>query len=145
VQPAIVLAIALSRVDVAWSPAKIALLPLALVSGVFIWGAIWVVTSSLAFWTVETQEVANSFTYGGQTLSHYPIDVLGSWLRRLVVFVVPLAFTSYLPVAYVLDKPRAFGLPRGLAFACPLVAAALVLLARAVWRLAVRHYRSTGS
>jgi ABC-2 type transport system permease protein len=145
IQPAIVLVVALTRVDIAWTPAKAAFLPVAIVAGALIWGALWVLTSSLSFWTVETQEVANSFTYGGQTLSHYPIDVLGSWLRRLVTFVLPLAFTSYLPVAYLLNKPPAFGVPRALALASPLVAALFVLLARAVWRLAVREYRSTGS
>jgi ABC-2 type transport system permease protein len=145
VQPVIVLTVALTRADIDWTVDKAAMVPLAIVSGMVIWGAIWVITSSIAFWTVETQEIANSFTYGGLTMSHYPIDVLGSWLRRIVVFVVPLAFTAYLPAAYVLDKPRAFGLPRGLALASPLVAIVLVLVARSVWRLAIRHYRSTGS
>jgi ABC-2 type transport system permease protein len=145
VQPAIVLVVALANAHINWTPDKVALLPIAVISSVFIWGSIWVLTSSLSFWTIETQEVSNSFTYGGQTLSHYPIDVLGTWLRHFVVFVVPLAFTSYLPVAYLLDKPRSFDLPRGLALASPVVAAVLVLAACAVWRLAVRHYRSTGS
>jgi ABC-2 type transport system permease protein len=145
IQPLVVLAIALSRVDISWTALKVVLVPLAIVSGAVIFGSVWVLASSLSFWTVETQEIANSFTYGGVTLSQYPIDVFGVWLRRLVLFVVPLAFTSFLPVAYLLDKPVPFGLPPTLAFASPLVAVALALLARAVWRVAVRHYRSTGS
>ena len=145
VQPVVVLFIALSRVSIDWTPAKVALLPLTVLAGAVIFSAIWVLTASISFWTVDTQELANSFTYGGSTVSHYPIDVFGGWLRRLVVFVVPLAFVGYLPVAYILDKPAAFGLPRGVAFAAPLVALLLVGLARAQWANAVRHYRSTGS
>lgn len=144
-QPMIVLVAALARVDVSWTPAKVAMLPIAVVSAAVIFGSIWVLASSISFWTVETQEVANSFTYGGVTLAQYPIDVFGSWLRRLVIFVVPLAFTSFFPVAYLLGKPVPFGSSRFLAFASPVVAAGLVVAARAVWRLAVRHYRSTGS
>jgi len=144
-QPIVVLAVALTQIGVEWTPAHIALVPVTLASGVAIFGSIWVLTSSLAFWTVETQEIANSFTYGGNTLTSYPIDVFGSVLRRIVIFVVPLAFVSYLPAADLLDKPVPYGLPRGAGWAGPFVAAALVLLARAVWRLAVRHYQSTGS
>jgi ABC-2 type transport system permease protein len=145
IQPLIVIVIALQRVDVAWTPLDVIVIPLAVISGAVIFGAIFVITSSIAFWTVETQEIANSFTYGGVTLSEYPIDVFGIWLRRFVIFVVPLAFTSYMPVAYLLDKPVPFGLPSSLAFASPLVALALARVARAVWTQAVRHYRSTGS
>lgn len=145
VQPTVVLVVALAGVEAEWSIDKVLMVPVAMVSGAVIWGSIWVITSSIAFWTVETQEMANSFTYGGLTMSHYPIDLLGTWLRRIVVFVVPIAFTAYLPAAYILDKPATLELGRGLAWASPLVAVGLVFVARAVWQLAVRHYRSTGS
>jgi len=145
VQPAIVTVIALTQVHVAWTPVKVALVPVTILSSAVIFGCVWVVTSSLAFWTVETQEIANSFTYGGMTLSQYPVDLFATWLRRLVVFVVPLAFTSVLPASYLLDKPIPLGLPRWTALLSPAVAAVLVVVARSVWTLAVRHYRSTGS
>jgi ABC-2 type transport system permease protein len=145
VQPVIVMVIVFGRLDVSWTPIKVVLIPISIVSGPVIFGAIWVITSSLSFWTVETQEVSNSFTYGGVTLSQYPIDVFGTWLRRLVTFVLPLAFVSFFPAAYLLDKPVRFGMPSSVALLSPLVAIVLVLVARAVWRLAIRHYRSTGS
>jgi ABC-2 type transport system permease protein len=145
VQPLIVIVVVLGRVDVSWTPEKVLLIPVTILSGAVIFGAIWVITSSISFWTVETQEVANSFTYGGVTLSQYPIDVFGTWIRRIVTFVLPLAFVSYFPAAYLLDKPIPYGLPSSIALLTPLVALALVLVARAVWRLAIRHYRSTGS
>jgi ABC-2 type transport system permease protein len=145
VQPVIVLVVALGIVDVAWAPATVALLVLSAISGAAIYGAIWVVTSSLAFWTVETQELASSFTYGGNALTNFPIDVLGTWMRRIATFVVPLASVAYLPAVWLFGKPMPFGLPRLAAWSGPLVAAAMVLLARVVWGQAVRHYRSTGS
>jgi ABC-2 type transport system permease protein len=144
-QPVVVLVVALGIVDVAWTPATVALLLLSAVSGAVIYGAIWVITSSLAFWTTETQELANSFTYGGNALTDYPIDVLGTWVRRFATFVVPLASIAYLPAVWLFDKPMPFGLPRIVAWSGPLVAAAAGLLARAVWGQAIRHYRSTGS
>jgi ABC-2 type transport system permease protein len=145
VQPAVTLAIALPLVDVAWRPATVLLLITAVVAGAVIYGAIWVLTSAIAFWTVETQEIASSFTYGGNTLANYPIDVFGAWLRRIVMFVVPVAFVGYLPAAALLAKPMPFGLPPVLGWCNALVALVLTLIARAVWTFAVRHYRSTGS
>jgi ABC-2 type transport system permease protein len=145
VQPAIVLAAGLQLVPVRWTPASVLLVVIAIASGAVIFGAIWVLTSSIAFWTVETQELANSFTYGGRTLGNYPIDVFGAWLRRIVTFVVPIAFVGYLPAAWLLAKPLPFGLPPGLGWGSPVVALVLVVVTRAVWRFAIRRYRSTGS
>lgn len=143
-QPFLVMVIALGVVNVDWTPAAVAMVVLSVLSGIAIFGSIWVITSAFAFWTVETQEVANSFTYGGNTMTNYPIDVLGAWLRRFVTFVVPLASVAYLPGAWLFDKPTP-GVPRGAAWFGPVIAMAAVALARVVWVQAVRHYRSTGS
>jgi ABC-2 type transport system permease protein len=144
-QPVVVLVVALVGTGIEWTPARVALVPLAVASGTAIFGGLWVITSSVAFWTVDTQEFANAFTYGGNHLTQYPLDMLGAWLRRLATFVVPLAFVAYLPAAYLLGKEDTVGLPAGAAFLAPVVAALLVLAARAVWRTALRHYRSTGT
>jgi ABC-2 type transport system permease protein len=145
IQPAVALAVALVVAEVRWTPDRILLLPLALFSATCIFAAVWVLTSSIAFWTVETQEVGNAFTYGGNALTTYPIDVFGGWLRRIVVFVVPLAFVAYLPAAHLFDKPLPLGLPVRIVWLTPAVAGVFVALAAVVWRFAIRHYRSTGS
>lgn len=145
IQPAVVLAIALTVVDVRWSPAAVLLIPVSVVCGAAIYGAFWVLTAALAFWTVESQEMASALTYGGNLLTNYPVDILGSWLRRLVTFVVPLASIAYLPTAWLLGKPMPFGLPGAVAWTGPLVAGAAALVARAAWGQAIRHYQSTGS
>jgi ABC-2 type transport system permease protein len=144
-QPAVVLVIALVIAPIDWSVETVALLAVTLVSGTLIFGSVWVATSSIAFWTVESQEVANAFTYGGSLATSYPIDLLGTWMRRLFTFIVPLAFVAYFPAARMLGRDDPLGLPSVIAWATPLVALASVLVARAVWALAVRHHRSTGS
>jgi ABC-2 type transport system permease protein len=144
-QPLVVMIVSLTLVDVDWGPVPIALIVVTVLSSTAIFGAIWVITSSLAFWTVETQELANSFTYGGDFLTDYPIDVLAGWLRRLVIFVVPLASIGYLPAVGLFGKPMPYDLPRAAAWSGPFVAVAAVLVARGFWGLGIRHYRSTGS
>lgn len=144
-QPLVVLVVALVLAPIRWSPEAVALVPVTILSGVAIFGSVWVVTSSVSFWTVEGQELGNAFTYGGGLAAQYPIDVLSQWLRRLFTFVVPLAFVAYLPAARLLGRADPSGLPNVIAWATPAVALACLVAARAVWTLAVRHHRSTGS
>jgi ABC-2 type transport system permease protein len=86
----------------------------------------------------------NAFTYGGSFLTQYPVSIFGPWVRRLLAFVIPMAFVCYFPALYVLDKPDELGLPHWLSFASPAVAVLTVLVAGLLWRNAVRHYRSAG-
>jgi ABC-2 type transport system permease protein len=139
-----VLAFALATVDVDWTIGRVVAIPLAIAAGAVIYGAVWVALATIAFWIVDAIEFVNAFTYGGSFLSQYPIGVFARWLRGIVVFVVPLAFVAYFPALYVLGKDDALGLPDALRFASPIVAVLAALAAGAVWRNAVRHYRSAG-
>ena len=106
--------------------------------------------AAFQFWSRSTRPSwPNSFTYGGQTLTQYPLTVFGEEIvRRLITFVVPLAFINYYPALYVLGplrpaRPARLGAPRP-------------RLCRGrdrppCWspprsgRPALRHYQSTGS
>lgn len=140
-----VLIFALSRLHLAWTPARLGMLAGMIVTGTVIYAAVWVVGCSIAFFTVDAQEVSNAFTYGGSFLASYPINIFEGWLRRLLAFVIPMAFVSYFPGLYVLNHPDPLGSPQILRFCTPLVAFFAVLVASRVWRFGVRHYRSTGS
>lgn len=144
-QGAAVLVYALVAVDVDWTPGRVAMLPLMVMSGVVIFCGVWIAFASIAFWLVDSTEVANAFTHGGTFMSQYPVDVFGSWLRRFVIFVVPVAFVGYFPALYVLGKDDSLGLPKALQFASPLAAAVSAVGGWIVWQAAVRRYRSTGS
>jgi ABC-2 type transport system permease protein len=143
-QAALVFVVAASRLPVPWTLARVVVTVVTVGSAFVIFGSIWVITSSLAFWTIDTQEVANSFTYGGGFASQYPLDVMSGWLKRTLL-VVPLAFVAYLPAAWVLDKQDTYGFPTWVLLSSPLAALATALVARTVWRAAIREYRSTGS
>jgi ABC-2 type transport system permease protein len=144
-QPLVVLGIVIGRVGVDWTAGAVLMVPVTVLSGAAIFGAVFVVTSALSFWMTDAQEVSAAFTYGGDLMTSYPMDLYGPWLQRLVVFVVPLAFVAYLPAAWLLGKERPLGLPADVACLTPLVAAVAALAARTVWTVALRHYRSTGS
>ncbi len=144
-QASLVLVYALSGAAIHWTVGR-ALMMLAIVAcGALIFSAVWIAGSCIVFLTVDGDEATNAITYGGNFFAQYPLDVFGPWLRRLLGFVVPTAFVAYFPALYVLGKPMPFGLPGWVRFASPLVAAVALGVATAVWHIAVRHYRSTGS
>lgn len=144
-QAAGVLVVALARLDVDWTAGRALMVPAMIAAGFVIYSALWVVTSSLAFWTVETQEVANAFTYGGNYLTQYPLGIYARWLKHAAL-LLGLASVNYLPALYVLGRDDdLLGLPAAARFTSPIVAALTGAAAWAVWRVAIRHYRSTGS
>ncbi len=140
-----VLVYAVSGLHTDWNPGRAGMLALMIPTGAVVYGAVWVAGICLVFWTTEGGEFTNAFTYGGNFLTQYPINIYSSWMRRLFAYLIPMAFVSYFPALYILDKPDPLALPSLLRFASPLVALIGAVVAGGVWRVAVRHYRSTGS
>jgi ABC-2 type transport system permease protein len=143
-QGVLVLVYALAALDLHWTAGRVAMLVVTVPAAIVIFSSIWVVGGCLAFWTTDGGEFTNAFTYGGNFLAQYPVDILSAWLRRFLAYLVPLAFVSYFPALYLLDKPDPLGLPHILRFLSPLVAVLAAFVAGLVWRFAVRHYRSAG-
>jgi ABC-2 type transport system permease protein len=144
-QATIVLVVALVTAPIDWGLEAVVLLPVSIASGTVIFSAVWVAATSIVFWTIDGQETANSFTYGGSLVAQYPFTLFPGVLRRMLTFVIPLAFVAFLPAARMLGRARAIGIPSAVAWVGPLVAVAAALVARGVWGVAIRHYRSTGS
>jgi viologen exporter family transport system permease protein len=96
------------------------------------------------FWAVDGREAANAFSYGGQFLAQFPMNIYDRWLRRFLGYVVPIAFIAYFPALFILGKPDPLGLPDVLQFAGPAIAVIAALAAGRMWRFAVRHYQSAG-
>ncbi|MFG2624827.1 ABC transporter permease [Streptomyces sp. NPDC048473] len=144
-QGALVLGYALVTLDIGWTPLKVVMIPLMLLSGAAIFAAVFVAGAAFQFVAQDASEVQNSFTYGGTTLLQYPPSIFAQDLVRGVTFVVPLAFVNWLPALYVLGRDYPLDLPDWVAFLPPVVAGLCWLLAGLAWRSGLRAYRSTGS
>jgi ABC-2 type transport system permease protein len=144
-QGLLILGYAIAVLDLSWTPLKVLMIPLMLLSGGAIFSAVFVAGAAFQFIAQDASEVQNSFTYGGATLLQYPPTVFARDLVRGVTFVLPLAFVNWLPALYVLGRPYPLDLPTWVAFAPPLVAGGCCALAGVAWRAGLRSYRSTGS
>ncbi len=131
--------------SVSWTAAKVLVTLSMLVSGSVIFFAVFIGFACIQFWTIDANEVANAFTYGGNTVNQYPMTVYPKEIVTGLTFLMPLAFVNWYPALFVLGKPDPYGFPDWLRFTSPLAAAALLAVALLVWRTGVRHYTSTGS
>lgn len=125
-----------------WTPARIALAVCAVAGGVCLFVGLWVLQATLAFWTTESLEVMNAFTYGGCETGQFPMPIYRPWFRTFFTFVIPISCVSYLPVLTILGRDGGAGWQGWLS---PLVGAGFLLVCLRVWRVGVRHYRSSGS
>lgn len=141
----LVLGWSLATLDLPWTPARAVLAVTTPLVGAVILSAIWVAANSVSFWIVDGREMANSFTYGSNFSTSYPITLYGPWLRRALCYAVPAAFVAYFPALALLGRPDPLGLPAALQWSSPLVAVLAVTVAGLVWRSGVRHYQGTGS
>jgi ABC-2 type transport system permease protein len=145
IQGVLVLGYAASAGTIDWTLARVVLLVASIACGVCAFLGVVVLQATSAFWTVDSLEVWSAFTYGGVTMSQYPIAIYRSWFRDLFTYVIPLGCVNYLPGVAILGRADPLGAPAFVGWIAPLAGPVFLLLCLQVWRIGVRHYRSTGS
>jgi ABC-2 type transport system permease protein len=140
-----ILVVALALTSPHWTVAKVVMLVLAPLGGAALFGSIFVATSTVAFWWIESGEMGNVVTYGGRDFTSYPTGIYGGWFRRIFGFFLGLGFVAYYPALFILDLPDPIGMPAWTGWTSLLIAPFAIGAAALVWRIGVRHYRSSGS
>ena len=138
-QAALMLGWSVSAGAVRWTAAKAAVLTLMVLCGAALFFGLFLINAALCFFTLESLEVMNIFTDGPREYGKYPFGIYGKGVLWILTLLVPLALVQHWPLQYLLDRgPVWYGF-------LPLVSLLFLIPCAAVWRLGVRHYRSTGS
>jgi ABC-2 type transport system permease protein len=140
-----VLLFAISTLDVVWSAERIGQLVLTIGGGMCMFIGLIILQATSAFWTTESLEVWNAFTYGGVTMSQYPLEIYRPWFRRFFTFVIPLACINYFPGVAILGRPDPLGTSTTFQRLAPLAGVLFLAVCLQIWKVGVRHYQSTGS
>ena len=140
---ALILAQRLTTID--WTALKAVLFVAAIASTSLVFFSVFVIGAAICFWTIDSSEVQNIFTYGGTELASNPLHIYDRLLQSVFLYIVPLGVTSFYPALFILGKPDPLGLPGFVPFIAPLVAAAFFGLSLVIWEFGLRHYQSTGS
>ena len=131
---AIVLAVAVARLETAvgvWDALGFAV---ALLLGAVMLYCFWLVLAVGAFWFVRIEFIVELFE-GVYQAGRWPVTVYPDWLRLGFTFLVPLAFAITVPAEGLTGRLNAPTLAAAAAFAAFLVAAT-----RWLWRTALRRY-----
>lgn len=138
-QAIVIFVYAIPRSGIQWTPVKAAALLLMIAAGVLIFAGLFIVYASLCFFTLDGLEFMNIFTDGAREYGKYPVSIYGKRVLQFCTYLVPFALFQYYPFLFLLDRaPAAYGL-------LPIVSCLFLLPCLALWKLGVRHYKSTGS
>lgn len=130
--------------DIDWTAGRAGMLALALTFAPLLYAALFVSAAGVQFVLVNGAEFTNAFTYGGRYAGTQPASVWPRSLAAVFGFLVPVAFTAYLPALVILGLPGGGFLPAWLAWFLPLAAAWCWLVAMTLWHFGVRHYQGGG-
>ena len=131
----------LARLDVSLNFINILVLILALLGGLLTYTGVFIMTSGIAFFTVKGVDWIFIFTNASYQVTKCPIDYMPKVLWGVFTFLMPMMLISYYPASFICGwgEPAITGflaLPAGFAF----LGFSLI-----IWKIGVRHYKSTGS
>ena len=140
-----VLVFAIASLDIHWTAFKVFYLPVVFFSQVAFFGGFFMIGAAITFWTFESIEAINIFTYGGAEMMDYPMHIYQDWLRRFFTFIIPAIFLNYFPALFFLDKVDPLGYPEFAKFLAPFAGFGMLIVGQAFWNFGVKHYQSTGT
>ncbi len=142
IQAIIVLAVAMVGIAVSWDIIKLLTVFNMLIGGSLIFTGVYMLQAAMAFWTIESLEMANVLTHGMKEYASYPLSIFPKWIATIFTFIVPFGTVNYLPLQYILERIDGNGI---LYCFVPLLGGLFIFPCFLLFRLGVRHYKSTGS
>ncbi len=133
------------NIGIFWNPVKISLLIFAVIGGVAVFTGLIIMQATMCFWSTQSLEIMNSFTYGGVEATQWPLPIFKRWFAGFFIFVIPIACVSYFPLLAIMEKHDVLHSPVWFHWISPFAGFIFLLISLIVWRIGVKHYRSTGS
>ncbi|MBB6480535.1 ABC transporter permease [Spirochaeta isovalerica] len=132
--------------ELQWNPSllKIMILLWAVSGSMALFCGLMIIQAGISIWTIESLELMNTLTYGGQETGRYPVSIYSAPFRYFFTYIVPLAAVNYYPVLIIINKADPGGSAASTGWFSP--AAGFLFLAGALlfWRYALKFYRSAG-
>ena len=136
----ILLVTAWSKIGLEITFSRIVALIFVILCATVIYTAIKLAVTSIAFWVKFAQSYL-FMVYQLSTFVKYPVTIYPTWIRGILTFIIPFAFTGYFPAAYILGKGNFLS---GVVMTF-IVAVVSFLLAYRIWLWGMSRYESTGS
>lgn len=126
--------------NVSWSFTKVMTVIFMLIGGTAVFSGLFLIYAALCFFTLDGLEFMNVFTDGAREFGSYPIGIYGKKMLIFTTFIIPYSLVQYYPLLYILDRRSSLGY-----MFLPLAALIFLIPCYILWRIGVRHYKSSGS
>lgn len=117
----------------------------ALLGGAVIQASIFMLSSSMSFWTIKTDNLRNLIFFNSRRIAGYPISFYPGIIQKLLIFVVPFAFVNYFPAQFFLRKTDVNQFWNGFLYLTPAVGIVMFFLVYLIWKKGVKNYSSSGN
>ena len=122
-----------------WTFFKLVFVVIAVLAGGLIFISLNLITATSAFWIIESTPVTLAI-FELHEFSRYPLSMYGNVVAGLLTWVIPYGLAAFYPAMFLLGCEVGW-----LAFASPIMAIMLFVVAYQVWQIGLRHYQGTGS
>ncbi len=136
--------ISAGNAGIIWSPGTIIYYVAALIGGVMIQGAIFLLLASLNIYLLETNSLKELFYWNMRKFAGYPVSIFHKAIQFCMIYIVPFAFVNYFPAQYLLRKED-MAYPSIYMYLTPVVGVVMYLAAYGFWRYSIRFYNSSGN
>jgi ABC-2 type transport system permease protein len=132
--------VSLGKINISLSAINIASFIFVVICGSIIYTSVKLFFASFAFWLKFSQSIL-FMNYMLADFTKYPITIYSKWIRVILTFIIPFAFTAFFPAGYFVGKVGASTAIGGTALAAIISFA----VAYTTWILGIRAYESAGS
>ncbi len=126
--------------DIDWDFYKVITLLFMLIGGFAVFCGLFLIYAALCFFTTQGLEFMNIFTDGAREFGKYPVNVYGKGVLLFCTYVIPFALFQYYPLLYLLEKTT-----NKVNMVLPLASILFLFPCFILWKIGLRHYKSTGS
>jgi ABC-2 type transport system permease protein len=130
----LVLGVATVELGTDLGPLQILTFAATLAAGGVIVYSFWIILATLTFWFVKIENILVIFQ-SMYDAGRWPVDLYPRWLRTTLTFLVPIAFAVTVPSEALVGR-----LTIDTLVGAVVLAAAMLVLSRLVWRRGVKRY-----
>lgn len=134
-----------SKVGIEWNFTTIVYYICAVIGGVLIQGAIFLLLATLNFYFISTNSLKQLLYWNARKFAGYPISIFHKGIQIFMICIMPFAFVNYFPAQYLLRKPDMAQYPMVFLYLTPVVGGLMYLSCYAFWRYSLRYYKSSGN
>lgn len=123
-----------------WNSLKIFILISMLISGLFVFMGLSIVSAAICFFSIKDIELVNLLIYGGKEFGRFPLVIYGHFVLNFFTYIVPIALFQYYPLLFLIDKETSI-----INIFCPLIGMLFPIPCIIFWNIGVKKYKSVGS